>query len=176
MRELWRKRLRRGGTIGGLAVAAFLLAAVIVFVSPIGRGLVISGLLDAIAGDGTARYEAVSGRWPGTLQLSKITIADKEGPWLTVERATLDWRPLALLTGRLHVTRLALDKPVLLRQPKSAEQSSSSGGLSTEPPVAIALDALTVTDGVLRDAAPIRFEGRGTLSWTKRQIALTAHQ
>jgi translocation and assembly module TamB len=168
----WQKHLKRGLLIAGAGLAALMLAALLVFVSPLGRSLAAQVLTGAIAGQGTARYEAVSGAWPGRLVLSKLVLADRDGPWFILDRASLEWRPLALLTGTLAITRLDLDRPVLLREPKAAPSKGSSGGPSFEPPIAVTLDALGVNDGLLQGKPDIGFQGAGALQWTKRHIAL----
>jgi translocation and assembly module TamB len=137
------------------AMGALLLVAVLTFVSPLGRHLVASALLDVLSGEGKASAEEVGGAWPGTLTLDHVVLADKTGPWLTIERATLVWRPLALLRGRLAITTLKVDAPVLLRQPISSGAASSRRKSESvlSLPIAVEADDIVIDKGRVQGSA-----------------------
>ncbi|MEM7722194.1 MAG: translocation/assembly module TamB domain-containing protein [Pseudomonadota bacterium] len=54
-------------------------------------------------------------------QLERLVISDRDGPWLTLEDAVLDWNRAALLTGELSVNALRAERVEVLRQPRAAE-------------------------------------------------------
>jgi autotransporter translocation and assembly factor TamB len=124
---------------------------------------------DALLGE--VRIGALTGSAFSTLVLTDLEVRDTAGrEALRLDALRLSWRPAELLAGRVHVTALALERPVvrLVR--------SSSGALNLAelvppsppgpeaPPAPLALprlelDALTLRDGALSfqdgDAAPL---------------------
>ncbi len=85
--------------------------------------------LEESLSDGAARevrIEGFAGALSSTATLDRLTIADEEGVWLTLEGAELTWTRTALLRGALEVDRLAADRIVLDRLPATGGGSSPS--------------------------------------------------
>jgi translocation and assembly module TamB len=75
------------------------------------------------------RAGAVDGALLDRLTLRDLSLADAEGPWLTAAELTLDWRPRALLSGRLVIDDLAGRAIEMSRLPASSPAAE-------EPPAA----------------------------------------
>ncbi|WP_264212670.1 translocation/assembly module TamB domain-containing protein [Leisingera thetidis] len=82
-------------------------------------GLLVDFLEDTLSGD--SRYISVSGlegAFSSVARISKITVADEDGIWLTIEDAELDWNRLELLRGRFSVNELSAKRIAVERAPK----------------------------------------------------------
>ncbi len=110
--------------------------------------------------DGAARQISIEG-FRGVLsseaQLDRLTIADADGVWLTLENATLDWSRSALLTGALEVNALTADRLEILRPPladTSVELADAEATPFALPdlPVSIELGQLSIAEVVLGEA------------------------
>ncbi|MFK7835287.1 MAG: translocation/assembly module TamB domain-containing protein [Sulfitobacter sp.] len=102
----------------------FLAASALWFVSLItgiaqedDKGFLTRTLQDALSGAGRAvSIDGFEGALSSSARFSRMTIADAEGIWLTLEGVKLEWNRSALLRGRLEVEKLtaaALDIPRL---------------------------------------------------------------
>lgn len=93
------------------------------------------------------RIEGFAGALSSTATLDRLTIADENGVWLTIEGAELVWTRSALLRGALEVDRLAADRIVLERLPPSTDAAPAPEATPfqlPDLPVSIALGALSV--------------------------------
>lgn len=140
----------------------------------------IEGLLS-----GTGREVTITG-FRGALSsratLQRMTIADGDGIWLTIEDATLDWSRAALLAGRLEVTELSAATITLDRLPQpddrlTPDDAVAQGFALPELPVSVSvgrIDAETVQLGeaVLGEAATLSAEGRLELAGGAGDAAL----
>lgn len=140
----------------------------------------IEGLLS-----GTGREVTITG-FRGALSsratLQRMTIADDDGIWLTIEDATLDWSRAALLRGRLEVNELSAETITLDRLPATSDQltpddAEASGFALPELPVSVSvgkIDAGAVELGapVLGEAATLSVEGRLELAGGTGEAAL----
>ncbi|HEV7455318.1 MAG TPA: translocation/assembly module TamB domain-containing protein [Roseococcus sp.] len=92
--------------------------------------------------------EGVSGPLPGRLSLTRATLADEQGVWLTVEDAALRLEWTALFGREAHITRLEAARIHLARLPEGAPDPDPAPGITLpslpQLPVAIRLDALDV--------------------------------
>ncbi len=115
-------------SLGALAFAGLLLfsAALFLFQTEPGRNIIIGEaekrIGEAFASDVT--IGALDGAPPDRLVLSSVTLSDSEGPWLTVERIELNWRPLKLIGGKVDVQKLHVIGAHLLRTPPPAKEES----------------------------------------------------
>src|SRR5690242_13607658 len=77
----------------------------------------------ATAGTSTAvELDAIEGLVPFDMQLVGLRLSDRDGPWLTADRVSLSWSPMALLAGRLQVDALTAGVIAVARAP-AAEQA-----------------------------------------------------
>jgi len=64
------------------------------------------------------RLEHLTGHLPDELYLGHIQLLDKNGVWLEIENLSLGWSPLQLISGKLLVSDLSVDRINILRQPE----------------------------------------------------------
>jgi translocation and assembly module TamB len=62
------------------------------------------------------RLSGVSGALSSRARIARITISDRQGPWLEIENAEIDWTRLALLRGRVDINRLSAERIAWLRR------------------------------------------------------------
>ena len=75
---------------------------------------------DALSGAGrTVSIDGFAGALSSTARFDRMTIADSQGVWLTLEDVTLDWTRTALLRGRLEVQSLTAARLDIPRLPIS---------------------------------------------------------
>lgn len=88
-----------------------------------GRRTLASALEGVMSGPGAEVAIGAIGRGlPSRLAVSDVVMRDEDGVWLTVDQAVLEWRPWALLRGRLHVNDIRADGIDLLRLPPTTQQ------------------------------------------------------
>lgn len=93
------------------------------------------------------RLNGLSGALSSNVQLDSITLADKKGVWLTIEKPALVWSRAALLTGRVEVDSLTADKVEWTRMPEkdtSAPSPEASSFSLPSLPVSINLNQLDI--------------------------------
>jgi translocation and assembly module TamB len=67
------------------------------------------------------RISGIQGILSSEATIASITIADREGVWLRISNAGIDWNRSALLRGRLDIETLRADSIEVLRQPVPEE-------------------------------------------------------
>lgn len=118
--------------------------------------------------------EGLSGGIPSDLAVDRITVADSQGVWLTLERVRLELALSALLARRVSVEELSAARVTVARaavttQPAPPEEPASAGGPVPDLPVGIAVKRLAVGELVLEEPlagqrAVLRVEGSGALA------------
>lgn len=115
--------MRRTSIILGacaIALIALLAAAwLALFDSPPGRRF-IAAMIEQELGDalgGAVTISRLEGRPPGDFTLVDIEISDGEAVWLKAERLAIDWRPAALLSGKISINEAEISGVDLLRKP-----------------------------------------------------------
>jgi len=119
--------------------------------------------------DRQIRLSNIDGALSSQASIREVTISDKDGVWLRINNAAIDWDQGALFTGRLLVRQLSADSIEYLRN------AVASGDLNLPPaeagavqlpefPVAIELDKLSVPkvtfgDGVFGLGSEISLAG-----------------
>lgn len=89
----------------------------------------------------------ISGVLSSEATVGSITIADREGVWLRIENAKLNWSRTALLVGRLSIQSLAAERIDVIRKPlpdNSLPSPESSSFSLPELPISINLDQLAI--------------------------------
>ncbi|MEP2829715.1 translocation/assembly module TamB domain-containing protein [Parvibaculum sp.] len=190
--------LRRKGSArriaGGLMAVVLGLAGVLLALIAIGTGLLniaplrhalLHYALDAAnTGETVIAVEDIGGSWPARLHLEGLTAGDGEGTWLTLDEAVLEWRPLALWQGQIHVTRLDVTGLDVARLPEgeATETSETESGFSLPSlPVEIRIDRFETRDislgrPVIGEA--VAFNASGGLALTRggSELALRAER
>lgn len=170
-RSPWQRAARL--VLWGLAVllAIPVLAVALVFAglnTSLGQDQV-ARLLPQVTG-GMVAVDGLSGRFPDALRVSRITVSDRDGVWLTLRDVALDWTPSRLLDRLARVDRLAANSVVVARLPVSEPSSAqNSRGGSFKLPVRVALQKLEaahvqVAAPVAGAAATLRVQGSGAFA------------
>ncbi len=81
----------------------------------------------SVPGEFEITVEKVEEPGDGATDLVGVKVADSEGVWLTIRRVSLKWRPLRLVTGKIHITDLTTTEVRVHRLPRPA-------GPAEEPP------------------------------------------
>ena len=114
---------------------------------------------------------ALEGDLLSTIVLNRVTVADPEGQWLSLERATIEWQPWALTGRHLHVrslTLLALEvsrAPELPDDPADPGSDDSPSDEGSTFPIDISLDRLaaqpiTLGAALLGEEVILKLDGR----------------
>lgn len=115
---------------------------------------VLASLISRVLSTPTTRVSI--GRIEGALSsdavIRDIRISDRNGVWLTLDRARLVWTRTALLRGRLEVNELQVDRLQIMRRPEATEEETAS--VSDEPlmpelPVKVVVEGFTLQELVL---------------------------
>lgn len=128
--------------------------------------------------------EGLTGPIPGKLGAARITLADKDGIWLTIEDARIGLDLMALTTGTFRIERLEATRIALPRLPAAsgtpAEPSPPSATVLPQLPslpVAVALDHLGIHRlelgaPILQQDAAFSVEGNAALAAGALRAAL----
>jgi translocation and assembly module TamB len=153
-------------TVGLLiAVPILALALLIIAANTDGGRREIEALTPKLT-SGEVQIAALSGQFPGRLQVGHAEVRDKDGTWLTLDGIVLDWSPLLLVTGQAKIAQLSAGHVGLSRVPVA---SSSRSTKSTGLPVRVAIDAfhiakLDLAPPIVTAAASVMIDGRLTLN------------
>ncbi|MBS9721314.1 translocation/assembly module TamB domain-containing protein [Tianweitania sp. BSSL-BM11] len=94
------------------------------------------------------RLNGIQGALSSDATIGEITIADREGVWLRIVNARINWTRRALLLGRLQISTLSAERIEVTRKPLPEEglppPEASSGFALPELPVSVTLDELDV--------------------------------
>jgi translocation and assembly module TamB len=123
---------------------------------------------------------AVEGALSSDATIRNIVIADKDGPWLTLDRARLVWTRTALLSRRLEVNRLEIGKLAIARKPvpSGPSQAGSDGPLLPEFPLKVEIEHFAVQElalgaPLLGQEARLSAEGKAKLGPPAEGLDLT---
>ena len=101
----------------------------------------------AQASGGAVQFGAIEGRLAGPLQVKQLTLQNT-GLQTELHDIRLDWRPQALLQGRLHITALRIGA-IRLRQRIGQPPSPVTLPASLALPLQISIDTVHVNGGTL---------------------------
>ncbi|MBL0933653.1 MAG: translocation/assembly module TamB domain-containing protein [Rhizobiaceae bacterium] len=94
------------------------------------------------------QISGIQGALSSNAQIRSITVADREGVWLRITNASIDWsRTALLLRQRLEISSLRAERIDVLRKPLPEEgmpAPESSGFAVPELPVAVNLESLQI--------------------------------
>ena len=107
-----------------MAFVLTMFAAVPAFAQDEDEGFLTRKLQDLLSGAGrTVDIVGFEGALSSEASFQRMTIADDDGIWLTLEDVVLNWKRSALLRGRLEVETLSAARLDLPRLPKSEEST-----------------------------------------------------
>ncbi|WP_262270150.1 translocation/assembly module TamB domain-containing protein [Microvirga yunnanensis] len=143
---------------------------------------VLANLISRLLSTPTTRVTigSIEGALSSNAVIRDVRIADRDGVWLNLDRARLVWSRTALLTGRLQVDELSIDRLQIARRPLPAEEDAP---VSDEPilpdlPVRVivdrfALQELSLGQPVLGTQARLSAAGSAQLGNPSEGLDLT---
>lgn len=165
MRKRWPKLF--AGALA-LLVLALLAGGAYFSTSPGGGTLAAAISRNASTPDMKVEIGALDGLLSAHPAARDITLADRDGVWLKIDRVAIDWSPLALLWFRLDIDRIDIPAVDVLRRPtpgeetpaKKDEAKPSNGGAWFGLPIRIrlgefALGRLSLGEPVVGAAAAL---------------------
>ncbi len=140
---------RVAGYGAGVLVILLAVAIGIFGFTSFGARVVVDKVASIISNrDMTVRVLEPQGLLTGGLSASRIVLSDTRGTFADIDGLSINWNPLALLTGRFHATRVEADAIRVLRKPvrtlpsRPQVEGEESGGFSL--PVKIDVDAIAL--------------------------------
>ncbi|WP_306114463.1 MULTISPECIES: translocation/assembly module TamB domain-containing protein [unclassified Roseovarius] len=146
------------------------------------KGRIVRYLQDALSGLGReVRIDGFKGALSSRVSMDRLTVADADGVWLTLEDAVLDWNRASILRGRINVTQISAGRIDVARLPVSDEPASpeaATGFSLPELPVSIEIKSLlaeevTLGPDFLGQAITLSVDGAVSLAEGEGQADLT---
>ncbi len=172
MRPALRRSLRIL-SIAALAVALLAGGGFAYLQTASGKGWLAGTLSRALSSaDTSITLSSIKGSVPFDLRVGKITIADRDGAWLTVTDATVDIRARDILHGKLTVRRIGASEIAVSRLPAPGEpqaEAASTSAAIPDLPLGIEIRALDVprihlAEPVIGEAVTASLHGSGRLT------------
>jgi translocation and assembly module TamB len=147
LRISWKAVLRR--VLLGLSVLLIVLISSVALLigSDTGTQLLLSQVEKRIAG---LSLDGVSGRLVGPLELEQVSYRDDQGTDIQLGAIGFDWKPMALFSRRVEISRFSLAQGRLALPPADPEQQAAEdtqkGGLPDriQLPVSVVVHALDI--------------------------------
>lgn len=166
-----------------LAVAAFALVvtalSALALMTTTGQTLALRlGAFVASDADSTITIGALEGSLLSDGRIDTVTVADRNGKWLTVRDIRFSWSPKLLLAGQIDVAYLTVGRIDVLRVPvgaADAEQKSGDSGASLIALVArrFEIGVLALHEPVLGTPADFSVRARADLAEPEKSAAAT---
>ena len=118
-------------TLGSVVLLGAILIATVLIVGNTARGRAFIEQGTAALTHGHVRLTGLSGSFPAAIDLAQLQLSDEHGVWLTAERATLRWSPLALLARHVNVGLVRVQRLAIERRPIT--QPSAKSGTTSLP-------------------------------------------
>ncbi|MGB3810212.1 MAG: translocation/assembly module TamB domain-containing protein [Parvibaculum sp.] len=132
--------------VAGVVIALVALTLLALQVGPLRHAALEFALAQINKGETKVAIGDMSGEWPRRLRLDNLTVSDAQGQWLSLKEAELEWSPLALLRGELHVLRLDAQGLDIPRAPQSSVPASDETGFTLPTlPFAVKLDEAQIS-------------------------------
>lgn len=127
-----------------LAVLVAVISARLWIASDGGRAWLLSQIDGRKAGAyGTIDAEGLSGDPLGKMHLRRLAVADADGEWVVAQNVSVNWAPMALISGLVDVKTLSAGELNFIRRPVAEKQPPSTGGGGN---IRIKLRSLTIPD------------------------------
>ena len=153
------------------------------------KGFLTTKIQELLSGAGRdVNIVGFTGALSSSASFERLTIADNDGIWLTMEDVVLDWNRSALLRGRLVVQELSAARIDIPRLPKTekdalpdAEATPFTFPQLPELPVSIDIEALniaqlTLGEALVGQAVELQMNARATLNDDGLDVAFKANR
>lgn len=145
------------------------------------KGYLTSFLESNLSGLGrTVRIDGFAGALSSRATFTRLTIADDEGIWLTIDNGAIAWKRAALLTGRIEIGELSAASIDLPRAPKAeaTARAEAKGFSLPELPVSVDIgtlraDRVTLGAPLLGQPAEVTLNGSMALAGGEGRTDLT---
>ena len=172
-----------GWAAGGLAALLVLAVAAVLGGLNTDPGRRLAERITRDATGGQVTLAGLAGTFPTALRLGRLELRDRDGVWLTVDDAALDFSPLRLFAGEARASRLAAGRIAIGRLPVPsgpAEAGSGAGGFALPLRVSVArlqIGRLELGAPLAGTATVLTAEGSALLAslWTG-EAALTVQR
>ncbi len=156
-----RQALRIGAwTVGTLIAVLLVLVAALLIAGNTSAGRHLIESATARLSGGQVRLTELAGSFPGSIQLKRLQLRDAQGVWLTAERISLRWSPVALLARHVNVSSLEVGQLDIERRPLTEPSSQKSSGTLPHLDVQrVAIDNLTLGAALAGTRAALSLEG-----------------
>jgi translocation and assembly module TamB len=147
--------------LGAAALLALLLGGTVFIAGNTDSGRAEIERLTLRLTSGHVALSGLNGSFPRRLTLERLQLSDYRGVWLTAEKVSVDWSPMALLARRIRVASLHAAAVDMERLPESPPNSPSSGPVSIPLIDVAALSADRVKLGAQLAGMPATLSLRG---------------
>ena len=165
--------------VSGLALLILLLGAVVFIAGNTGAGRAAIERLTLNLTSGHVALTGLNGSFPQHLTLDHLQLSDDGGVWLTADRVTVDWSPLALLARRLQIDTLHANGVDMARLAHASPNAADSGPVSI-PHIDVGgmtVDLLRLGPELAGSAASLTLRGSAHLRSVQDMIIdATAHR
>lgn len=103
--------------VGSVLLLIVLLVAAVLTVGNTASGRHLIERQAAALTEGRVRFSGLSGSFPSAIDIAQLRLSDERGVWLSAERASLRWSPLALLARHIDVALIRVDNLYIERRP-----------------------------------------------------------
>jgi translocation and assembly module TamB len=166
-------------SIGGLALLTLLLGGALFIAGNTDPGRVMIEKLTHRLTSGHVSVSGLAGSFPQQLMIEHLQLSDDRGVWLTADRVTLNWSPLALLARRLQIDTLHAANVDMERIPE-ASAGAHSGDTVSIPRIDVAsmtVDLLKLGPQLAGMPASLVLHGNAHLRSVRDMvISATAHR
>lgn len=108
MANLWHRKCLRISTYLGIGLISFLLLIIGLLQQPLVQKYIAHSLSQRLSVENIQiNITPIKGFFPFNIEFAKLSIADKQGVWLQLEKARLAWSFQALLTGEIQIDELS---------------------------------------------------------------------
>ncbi|WP_428029737.1 translocation/assembly module TamB domain-containing protein [Ancylobacter sp.] len=161
-----------------LSLLVLLAAAFGALQTPPGKALLANFASSLASSPGlTVTIRGLGGFVPFDLSVDTVELADAQGPFASIEGARLDWRPLALLAGRVDVTSLGAERVTLDRRPhlppSPASDPASTGFALPVRVERLSIPEIVLAEPVLDHAARLSLNGAADVSSLAQGLSAT---
>jgi translocation and assembly module TamB len=174
-----KRALRIGAWTAATLVALVLLLVLAVFVvanTGGGRRLIESQTEQLT--HGRVQLQGIGGTFPQSLDLAELSLSDDRGVWLTAQRISLRWSPLALLRFHVIVKSLEVGRIAVERAPVGhPDKNKKSTGLPRIPHIEarrVVVDAVELGAPLVGQRASLSVQGSAHLASLEDAVAAVA--
>ncbi len=148
------------------------------------RGFLTRLLEDSLGGEGrVVRIEGFQGALSRRATITRATVADEQGVWLTMRDIAMEWNRAALLRGRVEITSLRAAEILLERAPMAEDDGlpapEAPGFSLPDLPVAVLIDnvvaeRIAIGAPILGEAAEMSLTASARLESGEADLKLDA--